>query len=217
MAISEPKTVLIVEDDVFFAERIAAIVRKMAPDWRLVVEHSGANAVKFLEQTRDSLILALVDLGLPDISGLDVIRKVNERFKSAPIMVLSVISSENAVFEAIRGGAHGYLLKQDAATDIERAIGAALEGDYPISPSLARYLFRIVQSQACATNQELLTAREAELLQHLARGLTYAESAERMGVKLSTIRSHIGNLYRKLGAHSQAQAVYHARERGFLR
>lgn len=160
--------------------------------------------------------LALVDIGLPDVSGLDVIKTFHAKFPESPVLVLSVISVEDTVFQAIRNGARGYLTKYDAVTETKEAIRSILKGDYPISPSLARYLFRVIGPRTSSVAPGFLTTKEAELLQNLARGLTYLEAAKEMGVQISTVRTHIRNLYRKLDVHTQVQAIVTGRDRGLI-
>lgn len=162
--------------------------------------------------------LPLIDLGLPDVSGLEVIRMLHQRLPAVPILVISVIAAEPSLFAAIRAGACGYLLKDDSSASIAHGINDVLNGRFPISPSLARYLFRLAGSPQMHTSDcDLdLTPREQEVLAAIAGGCSYAQVGTRLGVSLSTVQTHIRNLYSKLGAHSQLQAVNEARGRGWL-
>lgn len=159
----------------------------------------------------------MVDLGLPDIGGLDIVRAWRRRFPTRPLLVVSAIAAERAVLEAIRSGASGYLLKSGDCAHVSQAVEQVLQGHCPISPSLARYLFKLAGSpQPQARHAMQLTAKERETLQYFGRGHSYAETAELMGVSISTIQTHVRNLYRKLGAHSQTQAIVKARENGLI-
>lgn len=211
------RQILLVEDDNDHAQLINDALRLLDPSWEAVYCSTGSQALDSIEKPGFAFELAVVDLGLPDIGGLDVVRAWRKRFPSRPLLVVSGVAAERAVLESIRSGANGYLLKTIDAYGICHAIEQMLEGHCPISPALARYLFKLAGSPQTNTHQSiLLTAKERETLQYFGRGHSYAETAELMGVSLSTIQTHVRNLYRKLGAHSQTQAVIKARESGLI-
>ena len=210
--------VLMIEDDAVFEQMVAQAVARLGQPSLLRCCRSGAEALEVLDDPSARFDLVLADLGLPDMSGIEVIRAARRRFAEIPIMVVSGMSDERTVLAAIRAGARGYVLKDDSEVAIARAIDHVIQGNYPISPALARHLFRLVgaPADAPADEQVRLSAKETETLQHIARGLSYAEAAQAMGVALSTVQSHIRNLYRKLEVHSQMQAVTKARDRGLI-
>lgn len=210
-------SVLLAEDEPIFSARVMTSMKDVQPTWTIYPYADGKGALRAIRETALPFRLALIDIGLPQASGLEVINAFHARFPDAAILVLSAISSEKTIFEAIQNGAQGYVLKQESLEEIKEAIRSVLRGEYPISPSLAGYLFKMVGPRKNAAQDTHLTPKETDLLRQLARGLTYAEAAEAMGVELSTVRTHIRNLYRKLNAHSQTQAVYEARERGLLK
>lgn len=213
-----PAEVLLIEDDPVFEGLVRGALQRLPISPRVRCCRTGADAIARLADPSSRFMLVLADLGLPDISGIDVIRIARRRLPDTPILVISTISSERTVLAAIRAGARGYVLKDDSEAGMARAIEQTLAGDYPISPALARYLFRLAGSPELALGDDAvrLSAKETETLQHIASGLTYLETAERMGVALSTVQSHIRNLYRKLDVHSQAEAVTRARSQGLL-
>lgn len=214
-----PRSILVVEDNPQFVREIQ---RAIAATGDLTAStttcRTGNDALAFVAGDECTLDLALIDLGLPDVSGIDVIRAIHRRFPDVPIMVISVASSEDSVLDAIRAGARGYLLKGDPGAEMATAIDEVLRGNYPISPSLARALFRLAGAPAAApdTSAFELTQRELETLQLIARGHSYKEVAREMNVALSTVQSNIRNLYRKLEVHSHGQAVTKARDAGLL-
>jgi len=208
--------VQIVEDDPAFTELLSQAVRKLSPVHVPVCFESGAAALAFADSGSHPVGLALVDLGLPDMSGVDVVRELRRRMPDVPILVVSVISSERSVLSAIRAGARGYILKDDPETSVLQAIQETLNGNYPISPALARYLFKLAGSETPSAEIPPLTPKELELLQHMAKGCSYIEAARRMSVSVSTVQTHIRNLYRKLDVHSQVQAVTKAQEQGII-
>jgi DNA-binding NarL/FixJ family response regulator len=212
------KHALIVEDDSAFERLLHRSIAALAGNWFSHACQTGPEAIELLN-TATQLDLALVDLGLPYVSGIEVIQAAHARFPELPIIVVSVISSESSVLAAIQAGASGYVLKDDNELSIAHAISQILNGVYPISSSLAKYLFRLASPSANPANMPLLGAlspKEQEVLQHLSSGYSYAETAKLMGVALSTVQHHIRNLYRKLDVRSQTQAISKARATGLL-
>lgn len=208
---------LVVEDDTTHAQLMLLAASALAPGWPVMHCATGSQALDWLAQPHVSVGLALVDLGLPDVGGLEVVRALRRRFALAPVLVVSSVSAERSVLEAIRQGASGYLLKDSDAPTLVQGMRDALAGHSPISPALARYLFRLAGSpQGREAPAMVLTGKELETLQHLGRGHSYADTARLMGVELSTVQTHVRNLYRKLGVHSQTQAVLKAQDSGLL-
>lgn len=210
--------ILVVEDNPLFEQQIGTAIRSLGVGGSVTVCENGADAIAALSARGASFSLVLVDLGLPDMDGTEVIQAARRRFPEVPIMVISVISAETSVLAAIRAGARGYILKGDSASSISHAIQAVLEGNYPISPALARSLFRLAGAPPAHGGGSAfrLSRRETETLEHIARGDSYEEVARRMGVSLSTVQSNIRSLYRKLDVHSQLQAVNKARSAGLI-
>ncbi len=210
--------VLIVEDNPLFARQIRDILMGRRGGHQIIACQTGAAALEVLGQPRLRLDLALIDIGLPDMSGLEIIRALRHRFEELPILVISVISSERTLLEAIRAGAHGYILKGDSETAMAKSIDDVLEGNYPISPALARSLFKLAGAPIGQVDARKLnlSPREFETLKLLSRGHSYKDVAQIMNVKLSTVQTNIRNLYRKLQVNSQTQAVIKARDAGLI-
>jgi two-component system nitrate/nitrite response regulator NarL len=212
----QAREVLIVEDDPAFTRLLSNAVHKLSSPWVPRCFETATDALSYAQSDRAQLEIALVDLGLPDLSGIEVVRELRSRFADIPILVVSVISSERSVLAAIRAGARGYILKDDPETSVLQAMQEALQGNYPISPALARYLFKLAGSETPSADIPALTPKELELLQHMAKGCSYTEAARRMHISVSTVQTHIRNLYRKLDVHSQVQAVTKAQDRGII-
>ncbi len=213
------RNLLLVEDNPLFAEQITDAMKVMAGRWQIFEFSEGQSAKDWITQAQSPLDLVLVDLGLPDVSGLEVIRACRERFADMPIVVISVVASESAVLQAIEAGANGYILKDESIDEITQGIVQVLEGVYPLSPRLARYLFKQLTSpsEKISTRTDIrLSPREQETLQHLSQGLSYEQVANTMGVALSTVQSNVRSLYRKLNVKSQSQAVSVARDQNLL-
>ena len=165
----------------------------------------------------------LIDLGLPDASGLDVIRRCRRMQPACAMMVLTMFGDEANMLSAFEAGAGGYLLKDGTEADLAAHVLSLHAGGSPMSPIIARQLLVRWQTRAGAqpvavpTASEALSPRESEVLNLLARGFTYTETAQRMGVFHSTVQTHVRNIYGKLGVHNKTEAVFEARQLGLLR
>lgn len=152
--------------------------------------------------------IMLMDIGLPHISGIEGVRTVKLNFPQIQVMMFTVFEDDEKIFDAIRAGASGYLLKKTPPAEIVDAIKDLYHGGAPMSASIARKVIQSFQSQpAAAVEDYALTARENEILYSLVDGLSYKKIAEKYCVSVSTIRTHICNIYNKLHVNSKAQAV----------
>jgi DNA-binding NarL/FixJ family response regulator len=209
----ESITLLIVEDETSTRERLSRVVSAQ-PGWRL---HAAAGS---LSAGRAGLVgfpqpfVLLTDLGLPDGSGIDLIAEVRRGFPSSDSLVISVLGDERSVLSAIAAGAGGYLLKDASEADMVRAIEQLLHGGAPLSPSIAVHLMRRLQTPARPGAE--LSSRELELLKLIAKGLTYEEVGQVMGLRYNTVASYAKELYRKLEVHSRSEAVYEAMQMGLV-
>ncbi len=169
----------------------------------------------------------LTDLGLPDGSGVDLIRATRRAWPACQIMVLSVFGDEANVIRSLEAGAQGYLLKDMPAEDLVKEIRALRDGGSPISPRIARHVLNRLISTAAGSFDEAaasavtikdasLSARETEVLNHIARGFTYDEIAKKMNVSRHTVLTFVRRIYIKLEAHSKIEAINIARSRGLV-
>ena len=157
---------------------------------------------------------ALIDLGLPDGSGLDVLRAVKARHADTICIVATVLGDDASIVGALAAGADGYLLKDQPAELLTRQIRDTLEGRPGLSPAIARRLMDHFRRTGPAAEELALTPRERDVLAHIGRGLRNHETARALGVSEHTVAGHIKAIYRKLGISTRAEAAWHAAQLG---
>lgn len=221
-----PVSVALVEDDVAMRERFARVIGA-EPSLRFAF--GASTAAELLAWFADSAVdVLLIDLGLPDCSGLEVIRRCRRMQPACAMMVITMFGDEANMLSAFEAGAGGYLLKDDTEADLAQHVLSLHAGGSPMSPIIARQLLVRWQARSMAAPaaaapaamtsvSEALSPRESEVLNLVARGFTYTETAQRMGVLLSTVQSHVRNIYGKLDVHNKTEAVFEARQLGLLR
>lgn len=217
---AEPWRVVLAEDDAPVRERLAALIEAW-PGGTLVASYET------LSQTRAAIEaqpvdLLITDLRLPDGHGIDSIRLLRDRQPAAEAMVISVLADERTVLDAIAAGASGYLLKDADSLDLVEAISDLMAGKSPISSRIARVLVRQLTERgsagpAAGEAAPSLTARELDVLYGIAKGLTYAELADNLGLSRQTVPVHIRNIYRKLQSSNRSEAVFEAARLGLIR
>ena len=210
-----PITVALVEDDDEARRRIVASIGS-DPTLKLVGEYAtGAAALAGLAVSAPDVFL--VDLGLPDMPGLDVVRHIATRYPSCDILVVTVFGDEESIIGALEAGARGYVLKGALEHDIAEDIRQLRSGGSPLSPVIARQVLkRLVPAKPAPIEDSLLTPRETEILNAIARGFSYAETASLLHLSVQTVHTHLKNIYKKLEVHSKTEAVFEADRRKFL-
>jgi DNA-binding NarL/FixJ family response regulator len=227
--------IIIVEDEPEFRRRFAQIIDN-EPTMRLAGVAANKREAQVLID-REEFDVMLIDLGLPDGSGIDLIRSVSQRKPDADIMVVTVFGDEQHVVASIEAGATGYILKDSTPADVISCIRLLRAGGSPVSPVVARSVLRAIRSRmggaapaapgatgATGTPGRIpsaentpLSARETEILQLLAKGMSFNEIGEILGISPHTVTAHIKKIYRKLAVHSRGEAVYEASQMGLLR
>ncbi len=152
--------------------------------------------------------IVLMDVGLPNISGIEGVRTIKANFPQVQVLMFTVFEDDEKIFDAIRSGASGYLLKRTPPEEIIEAVRELYSGGAPMSPSIARKVIQAFQAKPSSIAEDYqLTARESEILYSLVDGLSYKKMAEKYFISISTIRTHICNIYHKLHVNSKSQAV----------
>lgn len=212
-------TIAIIEDNRDFLRRYAAMV-DAAADMRLVgTATNGRDGLAMLERSRADVYL--IDLGLPDMDGVDVIRQAVRRHPACDAVVVSVFGDDAHILASIEAGASGYLLKDSSPADMLDGIRTLRDGGAPVSPVIARKILQRLQGRPpgagdASPARSLLTGREMEVLRALAKGLTFIEIGVLYEISPHTVARHVKNIYKKLAVHSRGEAVYEATALGWL-
>lgn len=209
--------IYIVEDDEVMRASLCESIRGDAEFCVEVAVRTCAEIRAALRERAPDVLL--IDLGLPDGNGVDVIAETATRYPNLAIMVISVFGDERRVVSAIRAGAGGYLLKDDDSHEVLAAVRQLRNGGSPISPAIARHLIRVfnaLSSRPLASASSLLTAREQEVLSLAAKGFSYAEIAQMLSLSSHTVAWYTKQIYEKLSVTSRAEAVYEASRLGLL-
>lgn len=209
--------VVVVEDEPGTRERLASIIAAQTGFHLLGAVGSLTAARQLLQQIEPDVVL--LDLGLPDGSGLALLEDKRRQGLVFEVLVISVLGDERSVLAAIEAGAGGYLLKDADNAAVARAIVQLREGGAPLSPTIAVHLMRRLQAPVGRTSESEslgLSPRELELLRLIAKGLSYEEVAQVLGLRYNTITSYAKELYRKLQVHSRAEAVFEAQQLGLV-
>jgi len=206
--------VLIVDDDALVRVGVRTIV-DAEPDLEVVAEASdGAEVPPLVSRHRPDVVL--MDVRMPDVDGIQATRHLLATAAAPPrVIVVTTFENDDHVYEALRAGASGFLLKRARPAEVVDAIRLVARGDSLLFPAAIR---RLVAARGGHPDGRTarLTAREAEVLRLMAAGLSNAEIAARLVVGAETVKTHVGNVLAKLGARDRVQAVITAYESGFV-
>ncbi len=214
MTNDKPIRLILVEDQATILQQQRRLLEAFEQVEVVGAARDGKSAVALILQERPDVVL--LDLGLPDLDGIGVIRELRRAEVEVEILIYTIFDEEEKVLEAVRAGASGYLLK---GTPAERVVDAVCEvhaGGSVIQPRLARRLLRHFQAQDQEEGAPRLTPRETEILGLIARGLSNREAAEALGVSPATVRTHLEHIYAKLDVSNRTEAVTEAIRRGII-
>jgi DNA-binding NarL/FixJ family response regulator len=206
----------IVEDQPQTREGLATLLRGTEGCSLVGAYGSMEEALSTLGQEAPDV--ALLDIELPGMSGIEGVRRLKQRFPSIQILMLTVFADNDHVFEAICAGASGYLLKDTPPARLTEAVRELTTGGAPMSPEIARKVVGMFSQFAPPrTEDHKLSPREVELLKLLAEGHSYKTAAKALSISIDTVRFHIRNIYDKLHVHSKSEAVILALRQGIVR
>ena len=216
---AESTSVLVVEDEPeFLRQYCEAITRE--PELRLVgAATTLTGGIALIESATPDVLV--VDLGLPDGNGADLIRCAAKKRPDCDALVVTVFGDDQHVINAIEAGATGYILKDSPPGELVRCIRELREGGSPISPSIARRLLVRMRAPAAEPGGQPvaspLTEREADILRLVAKGLSFADVGSALDISVHTVVAHVKKIYRKLSVHSRGEAVFEGTQLGLLR
>ena len=198
--------VAIVEDNRGTRESLSELLNR-APGLRCTSVHpTGEAALRNLPAETPDVVL--MDINLPGMSGIECVARLKQASPKTQVLMLTTYEDGDLIFESLRAGANGYLLKNMAPTELVHAVEQVHAGGSPMSMHIARKVVNYFQQiRAPGSDMQKLTPREQEILALLAKGLLYMEIADQLGLTLSTVRAHLHTVYEKLHVQSRTEAV----------
>ena len=207
--------VLLIDDHTLFRSGLRVLLRRQGIEVAAAVG-TGAEGCRLAEELRPDVVL--LDMRMPEMDGLAVLRRLREIDLDMPVVMLTTSREERDLIECLRNGAQGYLLKDMEPEQLVSALGDVLDGKTVVAPDMAGVLAKVVQGEQ-PTDQgrspfSILTRREREILCHLAAGRSNKAIARELDISDGTVKLHVKSILRKLEVHSRVQAAVIAVERG---
>jgi DNA-binding NarL/FixJ family response regulator len=202
-----PIRVAIVEDDEGIRSSLATLVRR-APALRCAGDYADAEtALKEIPRRPPDVVL--MDINLPGMNGVECVRQLKTSLPAVQFLMLTVYEDSDSLFNSLKAGASGYLLKRTASSRLLEAIRDVHAGGSPMTPQLARRVVQYFSRPAADGDSPVsrLTPGERDFLDQLAKGYAYKEIADRMSISIDTVRSYVRTVYEKLHVHSRTEAV----------
>ena len=203
---------LVIADDHLVVRTGLRAMLAAEPDVDVIGEATtGAQAIELADRVRPDVVL--MDLRMPEVDGVAATARIREQHPEVNVLVLTTYDTDADILKAIEAGATGYLLKDTTRDELFRAVRAAATGASVLAPAVASRLM----DRRRAPGQETLSAREIEILEHVAKGRTNKEIAAALFVSEATVKTHLLHIFAKLGVQDRTQAVTVALDRGILR
>ena len=202
----EPLRISIVEDDEEIRAQLALLLGS-TPGLLLVSQHGrGDDAIQRLPAIHPDIVL--MDINLPGTGGIDCVRALRGTLPEVQILMLTVYEDSDLIFQSLKAGANGYLLKRIPGDKLIEAIQELRKGGAPMSSQIARKVVQYFnQQEKAAADMDRLTCREKEVLHELAQGRPYKEIADVLKLSIDTVRKHLQSIYQKLHVHNRTEAV----------
>lgn len=216
-----PLKICIAEDNYFLTK---AIKEKLSFFDDISIKfhaNNGAELIGKLEENHNIDVI-LMDIQMPEMDGIKATELVKNKYPQIKVIMLTVVDDDEYIFNAIKAGANGYLLKEIDAENLYKSILEVTKGGAPMTPSIALKTLNLLRNPDFSTSQPeklddiKLTKRETEILVQLSKGLNYNSISENLIISPSTVRKHIENIYKKLQVHSKMEAVMKAQKRNLI-
>lgn len=215
----EMTKIAIVDDHLALLDRLETDLEKGEYAKIIFQAQNGLACLNLLASLNPETIpdIILMDISMPQMDGIEATRQIQARYPAIQVVMLTATDEDDKIFEAIRAGAKGYLLKTESAETILRAIEEVRQGGTYLTPSIARKTLNFLHgtfkgsepnaSNAPKKDKELITPRESEILHLLSKGLTYQNIAQKLSISLGTLKKHTYNIYEKLQVENKTQAI----------
>jgi DNA-binding NarL/FixJ family response regulator len=202
----QPTRIAIVEDQAGVADSLKKLINRSRGLQVIGTYPNGEAALEEIPRQKPDLVL--MDIGLPGMSGIECVRSLKALLPALPIIMLTVYDEGEFLFNSLKAGASGYLLKRTTGEKLVEAIAEARLGGVPLTRQMAGKMAQYFQQLGTTSSEmETLTKRERETLALLAEGFRYKEIADRLGIGIETVREYVRNVYRKLHVSSRTEAV----------
>jgi DNA-binding NarL/FixJ family response regulator len=205
--------VSIVEDDVLLRQNLKLLLGGEKGITVVSVYGTAEEALAGIKRSRPEILLT--DIGLPGMSGIELIRELKDQMPGLEIMAHTVFDDRETVFSAIKAGASGYILKGSTPRELVDALHTLAKGGSPMSPKIARKVIREFQNEGI-DEQYLLSHRETGIVKEIEKGLSYKDIAVKLNISPHTVHTHIKNIYEKLHARDRQGALTAARKKGII-
>ena len=206
--------IAVAEDNNFLAH---SVVEKLSFFDKLSFKYRATDGNDLLQKLADNhnLDVILMDIQMPGVDGIEATQMVKKKYPHIKIIMLTVFDDESKIFQAIKSGANGYLLKEIDAQSLHKSIVEVVNGGAPMTPSIALKTLNLLRNPIEVEDQKTLekiklSPRETAILEQLSKGLNYNEIAKNLIISPSTVRKHIENIYKKLQVHNKMEAVLKA-------
>lgn len=213
------KRIVIVDDNVFLQK---AVAEKLSFFDDLVLKFTANNGIELLSklEKNKNIDLILMDIEMPECNGIEATKLVKSKYPQLKIIMLTVFDNDENIFNAIKAGADGYLLKEVNPKELHQGILETLNGGAAMNPSIALKTLKLLRNPYDfeSTQQEdiKLTNREIEVLEQLSKGLSYNIIADNLFLSPGTVRKHIENIYIKLQVHNKLEAIQKAKDNNLI-
>lgn len=218
MANPRPIRVLLADDHDLFRQGVRRLLEGVEEIEVVGEAESGEDTIRQVEELAPDIVL--LDVAMPNLSGIDAARVIKATSPRTGLIMLTVHGEEEFLFEAIKAGAMGYLLKDCTPDELVRAIRVVYDGEGLLAPTMAAKVMhefaRTQQTQELAAVLNPLTQREVEILQHVTAGLANKEIAVQLGISERTVKNHLSNIMEKLHVNSRTQAAVYALRSGIV-